>query len=1066
MGAEYKISMEQIELFLNGRDDEKYIVAIEYDSEKNIIYKVIHDPIKGKGISEDYSFQPFCWMKNLHEFKHSFYRYKTDPNGISPDVIAARVKQAKIKHGITMEPLADGGHPRLFDGFKYVVKSSKGMKSLREFFQRGGLNIYDKTKFIVLPAVEQYLIQKGKRMFKGIDNYEDVHRVTFDIETQGLDPTQHKIFAIGVRDNRGYSRRFEAPTTDPTPEEERDLIFDTFTLIDVLRPAVIGAYNGFDFDWWFMSVRSTKLNMDLKDVVATLSVDHKLKTRDAGVKVGAETEDFTLYELWGYNNIDINHATKRAQAIDSDMKNTKLKYVCKYSKIAKKNRVYVQGNEIYKLWATEQPYYFNDFDGAYLTKKPGFVRQKFISRLDVQSNPDKIYVFGDNDARAGNGGQAEQMRGEPNSFGIRVKKAPLTDPDVYYRDSEYKENIKKINEDINRLRSEAVLKGKTIVFPEDGIGTGMSKLAENAPKTLKFLNAVLKYLEDYINGFQEVSGQYIIGRYLDDDLWETEQVDNVYNQASFLMAKLVPTTFQKATVMGNSVGWKLLMMEWSYFQGLAIPLPDIKRDFVGGLARMVAIGFFTDITKGDYESLYPSLNLVFDMFPDTDVSGIMKSFMKYFHSQRFAAKALEKQFKKSDPQLSAKYKKKQAPLKTFINSGFGSISSVEQLPWAQIDVGERITCTARQFLRLAMKFFTERGYIPLMNDTDGINFSVPKSAADAKYIGKGLHPQVELGKEYVGMLAHFAEFNDTYLYGEMAFAMDGEWASQINAMRKNYIVMEREGKIKLTGNALKSRILPTYIEEFFEKALPMLMQGNGFGFVQHYNQYVTKIWNKEIPLLKIANKSKVKLSIEDYKARGKNKDGEALPKQAHMELAIQNNLKVNIGDYIYYVNEGTAVSHGDVTEKFKRDEKGKLIKDENGLKIPNGIYAYMISVDDIENNPDILGNYNVPKFLNALNNKIKPLLVAFHPNVRDNILVMKLEDKKLFTRDELALCSNMPIKPEDKDDLEEFFVPDPREIEFWKKFDYNPDIWKDENFKFYVPGYTKQQPSQPADSIC
>ena len=117
----------------------------------------------------------------------------------------------------------------------------------------------------------------------------------------------------------------------------------------------------------------------------------------------------------------------------------------------------------------------------------------------------------------------------------------------------------------------------------------------------------------------------------------------------------------------------------------------------------------------------------------------------------------------------------------------------------------------------------------------------------------------------------------------------------------------------------------------------------------------------------------------------------------------------------------------------------------------------MISADDLENNPDMLGNYNVPKFLDALNNKIEPLLVAFHPDVRKQILVMNPADKKLFTKDELELCNNMPDKPSDKDEIEEFFIPDPREHKFWEMYDYNPDIFNKEPFQFYVPGYTKQQ---------
>ena len=44
------ISQEEIEKFLQGNDDEKYIVSVEYDYTTDAIYKVIEDPIKGKSI--------------------------------------------------------------------------------------------------------------------------------------------------------------------------------------------------------------------------------------------------------------------------------------------------------------------------------------------------------------------------------------------------------------------------------------------------------------------------------------------------------------------------------------------------------------------------------------------------------------------------------------------------------------------------------------------------------------------------------------------------------------------------------------------------------------------------------------------------------------------------------------------------------------------------------------------------------------------------------------------------------------------------------------------------------
>lgn len=43
---------------------------------------------------------------------------------------------------------------------------------------------------------------------------------------------------------------------------------------------------------------------------------------------------------------------------------------------------------------------------------------KYIKRQDLKSNPNTQYLFGDNLKRSGFGGQAKEMRGEPNAIGI------------------------------------------------------------------------------------------------------------------------------------------------------------------------------------------------------------------------------------------------------------------------------------------------------------------------------------------------------------------------------------------------------------------------------------------------------------------------------------------------------------------------------------------------------------------------------------------------------------------------------------------------------------------------
>ena len=58
------ISNEEIEKFLQGYDDEQYIVAVEYDYVKDCIWKIIEHPIHGKQVKKD-TFIPFAWVGDL-----------------------------------------------------------------------------------------------------------------------------------------------------------------------------------------------------------------------------------------------------------------------------------------------------------------------------------------------------------------------------------------------------------------------------------------------------------------------------------------------------------------------------------------------------------------------------------------------------------------------------------------------------------------------------------------------------------------------------------------------------------------------------------------------------------------------------------------------------------------------------------------------------------------------------------------------------------------------------------------------------------------------------------------
>jgi DNA polymerase elongation subunit (family B) len=470
----------------------------------------------------------------------------------------------------------------------------------------------------------------------------------------------------------------------------------------------------------------------------------------------------------------------------------------------------------------------------------------------------------------------------------------------------------------------------------------------------------------------------------------------------------------------------MIMLAWSYKHKLAIPQKESKTEFVGGLSRLLKVGYSRNVLKLDYSSLYPSIQLVHDVFPKCDVLGGMKAMLTYFRNARIIYKNLAYEWYDKDKKKSLSYDRKQLPIKIFINSMFGALSAPQVFAWGDMYMGEQITCTGRQYLRQMIKFFMKRGYTPLVMDTDGVNFSKPEGWENRRYIGKGLNWKVKEGKEYTGDDADVAEFNDLFMRGEMALDTDGTWPSCINLARKNYAVMEASGKIKLTGNTIKSKKLPLYIEDFIDKGVKQLLEGKGQDFVEWYYEYLTKIYNKEIPLMKIAQRAKVKLSIDDYNKRSKQttKSGSLMSRQAHMELAIHHKLNVQLGDIIHYVNNGTRASHGDVQKK----------KDDIILN------CYRIDPSDLENNPDMKGDYNVARAITTFNKRIEPLLVVFKEDVRNDLLVTNPDNRGFFTKEQCELINGVPFKSGDQDRLQEDVLDiSEAELRYWEKRGIDPN---------------------------
>ncbi len=124
--------------------------------------------------------------------------------------------------------------------------------------------------------------------------------------------------------------------------------------------------------------------------------------------------------------------------------------------------------------------------------------QSRITRQEVKANPHFIYVFGDNTKRIGFGGQAREIRGEQNGHGI----ATLWSPGEYFADKDYQMIINIIGRDISSLEYRARSRAG-IVFPMDGIGTGLSEMDTRAPHCYNFMVGQLAQVLGITNNMRQ-----------------------------------------------------------------------------------------------------------------------------------------------------------------------------------------------------------------------------------------------------------------------------------------------------------------------------------------------------------------------------------------------------------------------------------------------------------------------------------------------------------------------------------------------------------------------------------
>lgn len=652
-----EVSKEQIESFLNGSNPQERIIKIEGDYNDSKIHVIYRDE-DGKMRIEHDDFYPFVWCKlsvctKLYNGNRETLKQQMRLYGIK--VKALRTNNSD---GITPE--------RMENGFRFMFYAQIPMSYTKflEFFENGGCPVYGRKddssnrvqEFIAVSNTEQYMISTGKRLFKGYNDYDDLLRLTWDLETEGLDPHVNAISQIGIRTNKGYQKiiTIEGDTQSEKFENEIKAIDEFFRIIREINPDVITGHNTENFDWNFISVRLELAGTSMKEFTKDYfnGVGIYKKNKQAVLKLGGEMEYYFPTVFWGHNVTDSLQAVRRAQALDSSMKKADLKYVSAYSKIKKKNRVYIKGKLIDETWLNlNKVYAFNDDNGNWFKTEPKTFEKTFTNSDGVVTNR---YTFNGYDSKLFDNQTNEEFEFVTGRY---IAERYLLD-DLWEGDRVE-----------HRYNGSNFLVGKMLPISfEKTCTTGTAALWKYILMGWSYENGLA--LPDFTprKSFTGGLSRLLTVGYVD----RVVKLDYNSLYPSIILTYGIETNIDIMGVMSAMLEYVLTQRE--LYKGL-------KAEFGGKSKKMRKL--LETMTKGTKE------------YAETEQK------MNDFASE------------------SASNDKKQLPLKILGNSYFGAFGSGDTsgFNWSDIDAAEETTCCGRQSLRLMISHFVGLGYKPIVGDS-------------------------------------------------------------------------------------------------------------------------------------------------------------------------------------------------------------------------------------------------------------------------------------------------------------------------------------------------------------
>lgn len=389
-----------------------------------------------------------------------------------------------------------------------------------------------------------------------------------------------------------------------------------------------------------------------------------------------------------------------------------------------------------------------------------------------------------------------------------------------------------------------------------------------------------------------------------DDVRETRELAAMLSGSNFSMTRMLPYTYAQVARLGPAAKIEALMVREYLRKKVSIPRPSVGQQHVGGFTEVFVKGILGPIVYADVESLYPSIMLSCGICPKTDILKIFPSILKELKDLRFAAKLRASDEKINGNSLLAdNYDAMQNAFKIIINAMYGYLGFSGGI-FNDFSEADRVTTNGQDIARTMIREFELRGSKVIEVDTDGI-FLVPPSTVTTEEEERALVDEVS-NKMPSGITIGF----------------DGRFRKMISYMKKNYVLLDYNDKLKLKGSSLISRSGEKFGRDFVREGFILLLREDIQGLHDLYIRYRNQLLQHKLDVTEFSRTESMKTALDQYIADVKSAKRS---KSITYEIALKQRIPVAKGDRMtfYIAGSGNTASYfdkGKLAEEWQREQ--------------------------------------------------------------------------------------------------------------------------------------------------